>query len=183
MTGTRTDSVRVGYFTADGSAKGRGREDEEDWDYTATDGTLTFTPEEDSQTIMVATRDDNTEEKAETFTVNLKSPLGAFIGEPDFSGLNDPHPYSLGYIGEDCEWKTVMSYEHKCLAVRGQIPMTTNRFSNPNREWEWVNPKQERRSEPMGVPGSLTSWSWTVPPMPCGTSTRSDGKWNSTGRH
>jgi hypothetical protein len=57
-------SVSVNYATSDGTAVAPG-------DYTATSGTLTFTPGETSKTITVATVDDGTYEATEGFSVGL----------------------------------------------------------------------------------------------------------------
>lgn len=65
------------------------------------------------------------------------------LNVPDSGDLNDPYPYSHGYISRDCEWITIMAYPHKCGS-----PTRLNRFSNPNQEW---------KGEPMGVRGSAAS--------------------------
>jgi uncharacterized repeat protein (TIGR01451 family) len=61
-----SDSVIVGYATTDGSAKAG-------LDYTATDGTLTFSPGETSQVVSVPVTNDKLTEKNETFTVVLSN--------------------------------------------------------------------------------------------------------------
>ncbi len=61
-----TETVTVGYGTADGTAL-------QSSDYISTSGTLTFAPGVTSQTITVAVNGDITVEPNETFTVNLTS--------------------------------------------------------------------------------------------------------------
>ena len=79
LTGTRTGEVTVDYATSDGSA-------DEDSDYTAASGTLTFASNESSKTISVQTTEDTTQEETETFTVTLSSPSGATIEDGSATG-------------------------------------------------------------------------------------------------
>ncbi len=65
-------SVTVNYATADGTATAPS-------DYTATSGTLTFTPGQTSRTITVLVNGDNTQEANETFTVVLSGATNATI--------------------------------------------------------------------------------------------------------
>ncbi len=76
-----TDTVTVEYVTADGTARGGD-------DYTAvtTPATLTFTPEDRSETITVATLQDQDYEGDETFTVRLSSPSMATIDDGTATG-------------------------------------------------------------------------------------------------
>ena len=76
-------TVTVDYATAGVTA-------EEGADYTATSGTLTFTPGEDAQTIAVPTLEDETDEENETFTLDLSNPDGATIQDGAATGtIND----------------------------------------------------------------------------------------------
>ena len=78
-----TQSVTVDYRTADGSARAG-------MDYTATPGSLTFSPNTTRQTIRVPTQDDATDELVETFTVTLRNPSGATVQSGSATGtIND----------------------------------------------------------------------------------------------
>ena len=75
--------MTVDYATAGGTAQ-------EGTDYTATSGTLTFAPGEDSKTIPVPTLEDEIDEENETFTLNLSNPDGATIQDGTATGtIND----------------------------------------------------------------------------------------------
>ena len=43
--------------------------------------------------------------------------------------LNDPHPYSHGYVSRTCNWRTIMAYFAQC----GKWVPALRRFSNPNQ--------------------------------------------------
>jgi Calx-beta domain len=77
-------TVTVNYATADGTATAGS-------DYSATAGTLTFTPGTTSQTITVAVLGDTRTEANETFFVNLSTPSNATIADGRGQGtiLND----------------------------------------------------------------------------------------------
>ena len=77
-------TVTVNFATANGSATAGN-------DYTATAGTLTFTPGQNTRTISVPVRGDTTIEPDETFLVNLTSPSGAVLGTSQGTGtiVND----------------------------------------------------------------------------------------------
>ena len=66
------ETVTVGYGTLDGTATAG-------WDYTATNGTLTFLANETSKTIVVEVLDDSDVEGDETFLVRLSSPRNATV--------------------------------------------------------------------------------------------------------
>ena len=66
--------VTVRYATMDGSAI-------DGSDYTATSGTLTFSPGTGTRTIRVSTREDQAKEPEEAFTVELSDPDGATIDD------------------------------------------------------------------------------------------------------
>ena len=76
--------VTVDYATADVTA-------EAEKDYTATSGTLTFSPGETTKTINVAITDDPLVEPDETFTVTLSSPSNATLADTTAVGtiVND----------------------------------------------------------------------------------------------
>jgi hypothetical protein len=81
-------TVTVNFATADGTATAGS-------DYTATSGTLTFSPGETSKTITVAVNGDTFNEATETFFVNLTSPTNASISDGQGVGTindNDPLP-------------------------------------------------------------------------------------------
>ena len=72
-------TVTVGYRTAGGTAA-------EDTDYDAASGTLTFSAGEVEKTIRVQTREDDTDEPDETFTVKLSNPNGASLLDATATG-------------------------------------------------------------------------------------------------
>ena len=74
-----TQTVSVGYATADGSAK-------QPTDYTATSGTLTFAPGETAQSIAIGVVGDRAVEQDETFTVTLSNPVNAPIARGTATG-------------------------------------------------------------------------------------------------
>jgi subtilisin family serine protease len=74
--------VTVNYATANGTAKGGGR----NRDFTNTSGTLTFAAGETSKTISVQLRNDSLIEGDEFFYVNLSSASGASIGDSQAIG-------------------------------------------------------------------------------------------------
>jgi hypothetical protein len=75
-----TGTVTVKYATANGTALAGS-------DYTAASGTLTFTPGQTSKTVTVNVLGNTTVEPNETFYVNLSSPSGATIFDPDSRGV------------------------------------------------------------------------------------------------
>ncbi len=82
------NSITVNYSTSDGTAIAG-------LDYTAKSGTVTFAPGEISKTVDVALIDDNLNEDAETFFLNLSNPVNAILGKTRVTGTildNDPLP-------------------------------------------------------------------------------------------
>ena len=81
--------VKVDYATSDGTATAGS-------DYTASAGTLTFAPGEDSQTFTVPILEDSLQESDETVLLTLSNPLNAVIGLPNPAPLtivdNDAPP-------------------------------------------------------------------------------------------
>ena len=71
--------VTVAYATADGSATAGA-------DYTATNGTLTFTPGETGKTVSVPVLDDAHDEGEETLTFRLTTPSGAVLADGEATG-------------------------------------------------------------------------------------------------
>lgn len=75
LTGSITSNATVNFATANGTAAAPG-------DYTATTGTLTFTPGgSTTQTVTVSIVNDSTTEPNETFTLNLSSASNAVIAD------------------------------------------------------------------------------------------------------
>ena len=77
----------MNFATADGTATAGS-------DYTATSGTLTFTPGTTTRNVTVSVTGDLTVEPNETFFVNLSAPAGAVIGDGQGVGtiVNDDQP-------------------------------------------------------------------------------------------
>jgi hypothetical protein len=73
LSGSSTQTITVQYSTANGTALAGS-------DYTATSGTLTFTPSVTSQTISIPILNDSVNEANETFTLKLTSPTNAILG-------------------------------------------------------------------------------------------------------
>ena len=71
--------VTVAYATTDGSAQAG-------QDYTATSGTLTFTPGVTTHTIAVPVLDDAHDDTEETFTLTLSAPSGAWLEDGEATG-------------------------------------------------------------------------------------------------
>ena len=69
------ETVTVGYATANDTATAGS-------DYTAASGTLTFAPDQTSQTFSVPITQDALDEPDETVTLTLSSPTHATLGEP-----------------------------------------------------------------------------------------------------
>ena len=87
------DTVTVDYATADGSAAAPG-------DYTAASGTLTFLPDETTQTVSVDVNGDTLDEDDETFTVELSNPANATIDDGEGVGtITDDDPVPTVSIG------------------------------------------------------------------------------------
>jgi subtilisin family serine protease/subtilisin-like proprotein convertase family protein/uncharacterized protein (DUF2141 family) len=103
LSAASTETVTVGYATADGTATAGE-------DYTATAGTLTFDPGETAQTISVPVFGDTLDEFDETFSVNLIDPMGATIADSegvgtilddDAAGGTPGHDWLIGTPGHD----------------------------------------------------------------------------------
>jgi hypothetical protein len=88
-----TDIVSVNWRTVDGTAIG-GRSTEPQTDYVSSSGTLTFAPGEASKNIDVLIDGGSSPETAETFNVELSSPVNATIarGVATVTILNDDVP-------------------------------------------------------------------------------------------
>lgn len=88
-------TVTVDYATADDTALA-------DQDYTATNGTLTFTPGTLTQTITVPILDDLKFELEETFFVNLSNAKNASVAQPQATGtITDSDPEATVSIAID----------------------------------------------------------------------------------
>lgn len=84
----QTTTKKVKYATASGTAKGGNSGTA---DFVNASGTLTFSPGQTTKTVTVTLRNDSTVEPNEVFFVNLSSPTGATIADPQGLGtiLND----------------------------------------------------------------------------------------------
>ena len=88
LDGPADGPVTVDYATADGTAQAGA-------DYTATLGTLTFTPGQTALTVAVPVHDDGINEGAETFTLTLSNAAGAVLADAEATGTivnDDPLP-------------------------------------------------------------------------------------------
>jgi hypothetical protein len=74
LSAASSSTVTVNYATADGSASSAS-------DYTASSGTLTFSPSITTRTISVVVSGDTTVEPSETFFVNLSAPSNASVSD------------------------------------------------------------------------------------------------------
>ena len=74
-----TETVTVEWATSDGTATAG-------TDYTAGNGTLTFSSGDSSKTVSVTVAGDNVDEPNETFTVTLSNPSGATLGDDTATG-------------------------------------------------------------------------------------------------
>jgi hypothetical protein len=79
LTNPSGNEVTVDYSTAAGSATAGD-------DYTAVSGTVTFAPEQLTQTITIPINPDAIAETSETFVVNLDNLTGAFFGDNQATG-------------------------------------------------------------------------------------------------
>ncbi len=96
LSATSSQTVTVQYATANGTATAGS-------DYTATSGTLTFTPGQLTQAVTVPVLGDTTIEPTETFVVNLSNPTNATIGDGQGLGTildNDTPPPPTVSIGD-----------------------------------------------------------------------------------
>ena len=88
LDGAADGPVTVDYATADGTAQAGA-------DYTATLGTLTFTPGRTALTVAVPVHDDGINEGAESFTLTLSNAAGAVLADAEATGTivnDDPLP-------------------------------------------------------------------------------------------
>lgn len=80
LTPVSASTVTVNYATINGTATAPS-------DYTATSGTLTFTPGQTTQTVTVQVNGDTTVEPDETFFVSLSNPVSAMIARAQGVGI------------------------------------------------------------------------------------------------
>src|SRR5205823_14539876 len=85
-------NVTVAYATADGTATAGS-------DYTATSGTLTFTPGQTSKTVAVAVKGDTVDENDETFSVRLSAPADATVGPSTAAATTRDDDVVLASVG------------------------------------------------------------------------------------
>jgi len=83
LSAASASTVTVNYATANGTATAGS-------DYQTSSGTVTFTPGQTAQTVLVPVNGDTTVELNETFVVNLSTP--AERNDPRRSGAGDDHP-------------------------------------------------------------------------------------------
>jgi hypothetical protein len=99
LTASSTQNIAVNYSTSDGPATSASAGD----DYTATNGTLAFSPGTTGMTIQVTVIGDTTCESDENFTVTLTMPSGNNVNIADDTGLgkvqDDDTQISLDDIG------------------------------------------------------------------------------------
>ena len=110
-----SETVSVDYATSNGSALAGA-------DYTATSGTLTFSPGEGSKTVQVAILDDAHDEDEETFTLALSNASGAVIVDGEATGRienHDPLPRALvARFGRTAAVHVVEQVEERLQAPR-----------------------------------------------------------------
>jgi chitinase len=93
LSAASTSSVSVQYATRNGTATASS-------DYTATSGTLTFTPGQISKTVTVSIAGDATVEPDETFFLDLSTPTGATLGRTSATATirnDDTAPQTGGF--------------------------------------------------------------------------------------
>ena len=81
LSAASTQQVMVNYATSNGTATAGS-------DYTATSGTLTFSPGQTSKTFSVSIINDSTPEPTETVNLTLSSPVNAALESPSTAVLN-----------------------------------------------------------------------------------------------
>ena len=110
-------TVTVRYATSAGSAAAGS-------DYTEQTGTLTFAPEETSQTVAVAVLNDDHDDGGETFTLTLSHPAGgnAYLADATATGTIEntgPMPRAwLGRFGRTVAGQVLDAVEGRFAAVR-----------------------------------------------------------------
>ena len=153
--------VTVAYATTDGTAQAG-------QDYTATSGTLTFTPGVTTHTVAVPVLDDAHDDTEETFTLTLSTPSGAWLEDGEATGTirnSDAIPTAwLARFGRtvathvtdavtDRLWGTPGQASH--LTVGGyRLPVGPHPAGGAEREAE---PGAEAGTEPNAKANSLTS--------------------------
>ena len=94
-----SETVTVAFATANGTALAG-------TDYSATSGTLTFSPGQVTQTISVSVTSDTLDEEDETFLVNLSNASGATIADGQATGSinDDDDPVSIS-VADTSVWE------------------------------------------------------------------------------
>ena len=119
-------TVTVNYTTNDGSATVA------DNDYQAVNGTLTFVPGDDTETITVPIKGDNIFELNETFTVDLSGPVSATLGAATATGTinNDDAAPSIGVsdvtVNEGAPLTTTNAVFTVTLSTASSQPITVD---------------------------------------------------------
>ncbi|MFN6162793.1 MAG: Calx-beta domain-containing protein [Planctomycetota bacterium] len=118
LSNASSQPITVVYATSDGVAGSN--------DYVSESGTLTFAPGVLSQTVPIRTLDDDLNELAETFSVNLSQPVNAFIAEGTGVGtiIDDDALPSVSIVGftanEGQAGTTLFQFDVVLSAVSGR---------------------------------------------------------------
>ena len=113
-----TETVTVDWATSDGTATAG-------TDYTAGNGTLTFSSGDSSQTVSVTVAGDNVDEPNETFTVTLTNPSGATLGDDTATGT---------IIDNDARPTVTLVLTPASISEDGGVSMVTARLDHPSSE-------------------------------------------------
>ena len=113
-----TATVTVEWATSDGTATAG-------TDYTAGNGTVTFSSGDSSKTVSVTVAGDNVDEPRETFTVTLTNPSGATLGDDTATGT---------IIDNDARPTVTLVLTPASISEDGGVSMVTARLSHPSSE-------------------------------------------------
>ena len=124
-------TVTVGYRTVDGTATAGS-------DYTATSGTLTFAPGDESKQVRVTVKDDTVEDSGETFELVLENPTGGAqldrgkkratgtirnTEAPELSATFPASAYASGsHTGEDDRPQVVVTFSEAVASFEKDTP-------------------------------------------------------------
>ena len=145
-----SDRVTVDYRTRDGSAQAGE-------DYTAANGTLTFSAGESSKTIEVAVLDDAHDEGEETFTLALSNASGAWLEDAEATGTienTDLMPAALlARFGRATAEQVVEHVEQRMAAPRerGFRARFAGRELRPGMERDFALGFLSQFGQPMGA--------------------------------
>ncbi len=113
-----TETVTVEWATSDGTATAG-------TDYTAGNGTLTFSSGDSSKTVSVTVAGDNVDEPNETFEVTLTNPSGATLGDDTATGT---------IIDNDARPTVTLVLTPASISEDGGVSMVTARLDHPSSE-------------------------------------------------